>query len=638
MSTGAPRSTSPPPAPGDIERTIAAAVRALAERRLPEAAALLESVLRADPDHHDALCRYAMLALAAGRADVALRAAERAAAAHPGSAHAQNLLGVACRQNGRLADAIASLRRAVALEPEFFDAEVNLGNALLDAGDPQAALPCYRKAIAIEPRAASAHNNLGNVYRELRRPAEAIAAYRRALELDPQHARAHANLGNILKDLGDAGGAVAAFRRSLALAPNAAEVWSNLLLTLNCLDRVTGEAIAAEHRAFGAHFARLLAPLPPRPEPRAPGRLRVGYVSADFRKHAVAAFFEPLLDAHDTAAVEVFCYYNQPRGDEVTERIRARAEHFLPVSGMGDGPLAERIRRDGIDVLVDLTGHTADNRLPLFFLRPAPVQVTWLGYLGGTGVPTIDWRLTDVHADPPDRADPPGLEPPWRLPRTLWCYRPYPEAPDVGSSPAAAAGHVTFACLNNPGKLSPATLAAWSAILRAVPDARLMLLTAADAGRVEALRRHFGERGVAPARIEFVARLPLAEYLALYARADIGLDTFPYTGGTTTCDAAWMGVPVVTLAGDRPFARSGASILANLGLADLVAADVDGYVAAAVALAEDRPRLARLRAELRPRMRASPLTDAPRFARDFEAALRAMWERRAGTPAPGTAA
>ncbi len=330
---------------------------------------------------------------------------------------------------------------------------------------------------------------------------------------------------------------------------------------------------------------------------------------------------------------EVFCYYNQPRGDEVTERIRARAEHFLPVSGMGDRQLAERIRQDGIDILVDLTGHTADNRLPLFFLRPAPVQITWLGYLGGTGVPTIDWRVTDVHADPETLAALPGLEKPWRLPHTQWCYRPYPDARPSGHRPIAIAGHVTFACLNNPGKVSPAALSAWAEILRALPQARLVLLTSPDADRVEALRRFFDAHGVAPARIELVSRMPLAQYLALYARADIGLDTFPYAGGTTTCDAAWMGVPVVTLAGDRPFARSGASILAQLDLGDLVTADVTAYVAAAIALAEDRPRLARLRAELRPRMRASRLTDAPRFARDFEAALVAMSERRAAPPA-----
>ena len=627
MPPGGPRAVPPRPSRADLERTLEAAVRAQEERRLPEAAALLESLLKDDPDHHDALCRYTMLAFAAGRPDVALAAAERAGAAHPRSALAQNLLGVALRQNGRLADAIARLRLATALDPGFFDAQVNLGNALLDAGDPQGALPCYRTALALDPRAASVHNNLGNLHRELRQPTEAIAAYRRAIELAPRHANAHANLGNMLKDLGDAGAAIAAFRQSLALAPNDSSVWSNLLLTLNCLDRITPEEVAAEHQAYGAHFARLLPPLPAQAGPRRPGRLRVGYVSADFRKHVVASFFEPLLDAHDTTKFEVFCYYNQPRGDEVTARIRARAEHFLPVNGIGDRQLAERIRQDGIDILVDLNGHTADNRLPLFFLQPAPVQLTWLGYLGATGVPTIDWRLTDSCTDPVAVPDVPGLEAPWRLPRTLWCYRPHPDAPEIGPSPAASAGHVTFACLNNPGKVSPAALQAWTEILRAVPQSRLMLLTPPDNGRIEALRRDFESGEVVSSRIEFVARVPLVDYLARYARVDIALDPFPYTGGTTTCDAAWMGVPVVTLAGNRPFARSGATILTNLGLGDLVADDPERYIAVAIGLARDGPRLAQLRADLRPRMRTSPLTDAPQFTRDFESALLAMWER-----------
>lgn len=628
MTAPTPRADAPRSAT-ESDRIVAEAVRAHQQGRRAEAAALLERVLRADERHHDALCRYALLALEAGRPDVAAAVAERAASVQPTSAATLNLLGVALRQCGRLADAIARLRTAVKLDPSFFDAQTNLGSALLDAGDHDGALACYAKALELAPRAAAAHNNLGNLYRELRRPTEAIAAYRAALALDPKHAWAHANLGNMLRDLGDADGAIAEFRASIALAPNRAEVWSNLLLTLNGSDRATAAEIAAEHRAFGAHFARLLPPLPPRAEPAvAPSRLRVGYVSADFRRHAVATFFEPLLDAHDRSRFEVFCYYNQPRGDEVTERIRRRAEHFVPVSGLNDRQLAERIRHDGIDILVDLTGHTAGNRLPAFFHKPAPVQLTWLGYLGGTGVPAMDYRITDRHATPEGALDAQGIEPPWRLPRTQWCYRPYEEAPAVGPLPAASAGHVTFACLNSPGKTSPATLAAWSAILRALPDSRLLLLASPDAARGDALRQRFAQDGIDAARIELVARMPVAGYLALYNRADIGLDTFPFTGGTTTCDAAWMGVPVVTLPADRPFAGSGATILSNLGLPDLIATTSEGYVRVAVSLASNLDRLADLRAGLRERMRASPLGDAAGFARDFEEALTTIWAQR----------
>ncbi len=247
---------------------------------------------------------------------------------------------------------------------------------------------------------------------------------------------------------------------------------------------------------------------------------------------------------------------------------------------------------------------------------------------------SFDWRITDGHADPEGGPDAPGLEPPWRLPRTMWCYRPYAAAPDVAPLPSAT-GAVTFGCLNNPGKVSPATLDAWSAILRAVPDSRLLLLTSPHPGRVLALSRHFARSEIAPDRIEFVSRVPLVDYLRLYARIDIALDTWPYTGGTTSCDALWMGVPVVCLASDRPFARSGRSILAQLRLDDLVASTAARYVSIACELAADGGRLTQLRAELRPRMTTSPLTDAVGFARDFESALRAMCDARRAGGAPG---
>lgn len=624
--TVTPPPSSRPADPRTAERLVADAQRMVEQGRWQEAAPMLERAVRLDPDGVDALRLYAWLALRAGQPQAALPAASRWAALDRYSAEARNVLAVASRHCGRLEDAIASLREAVALDPTFFDAHVNLGSALLDAGDPAAALPHYQRALAIQPDSASVHNNLGNLHRELHQPTQALAAYRRAVAIDPRHARAHGNIGNILKDLGDIDGAIAAFRRSIALAPDVAETWSNLLLTLDCSDRVGADEIAEEHRTFGRHFASRIVPLPlPGSRAREFGaRLRVGYVSADFRGHAVARFIEPLLAWHDRSRVEVFCYYNQPRGDDVTARLQRAAEHFLPVAGIADGQLASRIRADGIDVLVDLNGHTAGNRLPLFFLRPAPVQATWLGYLGPTGVPTMDWRITDSIADPVELQPAPGLERPWRLPRTLWCYQPYAEAPEVAPPPLAAAGHLTFGCCGNPGKASPSVLTAWIDVLRATPDSRLLLLAPADAERLAQLQSTFQRGGIAPGRVEFLTRMALVDYLHLYDRIDVGLDTFPYTGGTTTCDALWMGVPVVTLASDRPFGRSGASILEQVGLRELVTDSPAGYVAAAVALARDRARLASLRSALRPRMRAAPLTDAAAFARDFEDALMAI--------------
>jgi len=615
-------------APHPLDEMLARAIAEQVAGRLAQAAALFEAMLAREPNHAEALCHYALLAVQAGRPQTAISMAQRAIAARPDFVEAYQLLGVAQRQCGHLNDAITSLKRAVELNADYFDARLNLGNALLDAADTQAASAQYEAALALNPRSASAHNNQGNLFRELRRPADAMAAYRRAIALDPAHARARANLGNMLKDLGDIDAAITAFRRSLALAPNEPDVWSNLLLTLNSSDQLSREAIYDEHRAYGEHFGRLRrASRRPRVAALAGRRLRIGYLSSDFRKHAVATFFEPLLAAHDTGRFEIFCYYNQVRGDEVTARIRACAEHFIPVAGLPDSQLAGQVNNDAIDILIDLNGHTADNRLPMFFLRPAPLQLTWLGYPGTTGVSAIDYRVTDVYADPPGITDKLHVEALWRLPASAWCYQPYDAAPELGSLPPQAKGWPTFICLNNPGKASPTVLRLWAEILDAVPQSRLLLLASEHPQRVAELRAFFAARGIAEERIELVARQPLASYLALYKRADIALDTYPYTGATTTCDALWMGVPVVTLAGDRPFARSGVSILHSAGLADFIAETPHEYVRIAVALAADHGRLALLHASLRERMRASPLTDAPRFARDVEAAYMSMCER-----------
>ena len=357
-------------------------------------------------------------------------------------------------------------------------------------------------------------------------------------------------------------------------------------------------------------------------------RLRIGYVSSDFRKHAVATFFEPLLAAHDRSRFEIFCYYNYPRGDEVTASIRTAVEHFVPIAGVPDRVLAERITGEGIDVLVDLNGHSADNRLPLFFFAAAPVQATWLGYPGTTGVRAIDYRLTDSCADPPGATESLHTETLWRLPTTAWCYEPYAAAPAVTRRDDVRQA-IAFTCLNGPGKTSAAALGMWAEILRAVPRSRLQLLASPHAPRMSELLGFFSERGVAPERIELVARQPLASYLALYGNADIALDSYPHTGATTTCDALWMGLPVVTLAGNRPFTRSGASVLTNVGLRDLIAETPADYVRIACALAADHARLARLRAELRATMSGSRLTDGRAFARDMEEAFVAMCQAAA---------
>ena len=620
------------PAPGPVDQLVSRAAGEQLAGRADEAMAILAEALRLGPNHASALTFAALLALRRGQAAAALDYASRAIAVDPRRARAHHLRGLALHAVGRGTEALVDLRQAVALDAKLVDARLDLGNALLDEGDVASAATEINAALAADP-SAIAYNSLGNLHARQRQFDAAIAAYSRAIELDPRLPQAYGNLGMLQFSVADNDAAIASFRRAVALAPDRPANWSALLFALSVSDRATARGIAAEHRAFGERFAARIAPLPAVvPAPRTGRRLRIGYVSSDWRRHAVAVFAEPLLAAHDRDRFEIFCYQSHAGGDEVTARFAALADHFVPIASLPDAEAAGRIRDDAIDILVDLNGHTAHNRLPLFFLKPAPVQATWLGYLGSTGVPTIDYRVTDRYTDPPVPSEAAGAEALWRLPLTQWCYRPYVEAPDVGPLPASTSGGITFVCMNHPLKSSRSALALWARILAAVPASRLILLaTPYDAQRARVLAFFAGE-GIAGERIEQVGEAPIATYLARYLRADIALDSLPCAGGTTTCDALWMGVPVVTMVGDRPFSRSGASLLRNADLTELIARTPDEYVRAAVDLATDRVRLATLRAGLRDRLRASPLLDPAGFARAVEDAFDEMWERAVASP------
>ena len=364
-------------------------------------------------------------------------------------------------------------------------------------------------------------------------------------------------------------------------------------------------------------------------------RLKIGYVSPDFRGHSVAYFVEPLLKGHDRQAVEVFCYAEVTRPDTVTAHLQGLVDHWLVTVGLSDEELAERIRADGIDILVDLAGHTANNRLRVFARKPAPVQVTWLGYPNTTGLEAIDYRLVDAVTDPVGEADAWASETLVRLEGGFLCYGGLKDAPEPTVPPCLKTGTVTFGSFNNPAKVSAATFDAWATLLSRLPQARLLLKGKpfADAATRALFLARLGERGVAAERVELVAWLPgTAAHLALYHRVDIALDPFPYNGTTTTCEALWMGVPVVTLRGDRHAGRVGASLLSQIGLTDLIANSVEEYVEIALALARNPGRLDDLRRALRPRMAASPLCDGRAFARKMEAAFRTMWQVWCETP------
>ena len=586
------------PPPSMLDRRYFEAVELLEAHRDADAEAALRAILAEDAGHALSLRRLAFL----------------------------------CHRRGDNAEASALLARSLEREPKVADAYFNLGVSLAGLGRSAEAEASYRRGLALKPGMVDGHNNLGVVLEQMGRYDEAEASYRRAHELAPHLAHPLSNLGILLKEAGHLADAVATLRSAVALDPELAAAHSNLLYTLVYDETISPHEFFAAHEAWGraqaARFSTAGARFANAPDPER--RLRVGYVSADFRHHSVAFFAEALLAAHDKRAVEIFLYANDARVDAVTQRLRAHADHFAPIQAMADHAAAARIRADGIDILVDLSGHTSGNRMMLFARKPAPVQMTWLGYPATTGLPTIDCRITDAVADPPGEADALHTERLVRLDTGFLCYRPLDRAGAVAALPARAAGHVTFGSFNNFAKLSPGTIALWARLLRELPEARLLLKATQfkDAATRARCLAAFTDAGIAGERIEIVPPLTdPAEHLALYGRVDIGLDPLTYNGTTTTCEALWMGVPSVTLRGDRHVSRVGASIMTMVGLDELIAATPDDYVATAKNLAHDLDRLAELRAGMRVRLRASPLCDAPRFAGAMEAAYRDIWRR-----------
>ena len=383
--------------------------------------------------------------------------------------------------------------------------------------------------------------------------------------------------------------------------------------------------IHEEHRRWNRQHAEPLKKfIQPHTNDRNPDRrLRIGYVSPDLREHVVGQNLLPLLAKHDHQRVEVFAYAKVPAPDAMTERLRSHTDAWRSLVGLSDAQAADLIRQDRIDILVDLALHTANNCLLVFARKPAPVQVTYLAYAGSSGLTTMDYRLSDPYLDPPGGDESVYSEQTLRLPETYWCYQPVVDLPPQ-PPPALEKGFITFGCLNNFCKVNEPLLSLWAEILRGVPHSRLLLHAYEGSPRQHVLE-HLQREGIDPHRVSFAGKLPVAVYFQQYHSIDIALDTFPYGGGTTTCDTLWMGVPVVSLAGKTAVGRAGLSILSNVGLPELVANTPEEYVHLAIRLANDLPRLKDLRSTLRQRMQASPLMDAPRFARNVEAAYRQMW-------------
>jgi len=618
------------PGPGSL---LARAFASHQAGRLAEAERHYREALATDPANAAALHGLGLVALQAGHAGAAADLFSRAAAAAPADPALLNNWGIALARLGRPAEARRRFKEALAAAPRFPDALVNLGSTLVETGEIAAAESRLREALAIDPSSVEARCVLGKALLARRRPAEAEATLLEALQRRPGHAVAANLRGNALRELGRIAEALASYRLAQASRPDHPEAWSNGLVAQNADPTVTAREAFEAHREFGRRFE----PAQPVPSPglanRRPGRLRVGYVSADFRAHALAAFIEPVLAHHDRSRFEITAYSNAAFEDATTARLRGLVEHFVPVAGLTDPQFAARVREDAIDVLVDLSGHTAGNRLLAFARRAAPVQVTWLGYPNTTGLAAMDYRLTDARADPPG-AEALHTERLVRLPASAWCYRPWAGSPAIAPRRVNPAS-VVFGAMNNPAKLNDAVLAAWASILAALPGSRILLHAPDDAGFQARIVGAFGAAGVDASRLAFFPRLATAAYLARYAEVDIALDPFPCAGATTTFDALWMGVPVVTLAGERPYSRSGASILGALDLEGWVAGSPKAYVALAVRHARDPAALDSLRAGLRERLQGSPLMDGAAQARAVESAFERLGEAHGLPPRGG---
>jgi predicted O-linked N-acetylglucosamine transferase (SPINDLY family) len=642
----------------------------LRQGRLDELEVRAGALVQRHPGHANAWRMLGVAHLARGRADLALAPLGRAASLAGDQATIWDNLGLAHAGLGDHIAAAACYERATHLSPELLSAWINWAASAQQAGAAARAETLARRALTLAPDDPAGLLNLGNALAALGRLAEAEAHYQRVLaarpgwreaelslanllelsgrerdsaeHLDallrrfPDDWRAWINLGRVCSGLGETERAIESYRSALALNPQAHDARSGLLFLRLHQDGVDAATLFEEHRAYGQDLETTLRQTwrahDNNPEPER--RLRVGLVSGDLRRHSVAYFIEPILRDHARAELEWHVYANHPIEDEVTARLRRYCAGWTKVYGLDDARLAERVRADHIDILVDLSGHTAYNRLPVFARKPAPIQATWLGYPATTGLSAIDYRLLLSGAANPGELDAQFSE------KLVYVEGESPfeyieTAPEPNPLPAMTRGHVTFAVFNRPSKLTDRNLAVWSRILAAVPGSRLLMAGIGDAVLEHRLVQGFGRHGVDPARLEMHGRRPLEDYLALHHEADILLDSFPYAGGTTTHHALWMGVPVVTLVGDTLARRVGRVILAKADLMDWVAESEADYVDLAVRRASDLDSLARLRQALRGRLRAR--RDTPdTLAATFGVALRMMWRRWCAGQSPAS--
>jgi len=599
--------------------------------RLQEARDLYNTICRLNKKDVESLYNAGMVNGQLGNFKNAESFARKVIKLQPKHAGAHFILGTALHAQGQYEKAVNSFKKVLRAMPDNAAVYNNLGNALTAQTKITEAIQCYRKAVKLQPNFAEAFNNLGSACLTINKLHEANENFRKAIQINPQVAETYNNLGTVLSSQGHIKEATDAYRMAIQLQPAYHKAHSNLLYLLAASASLPPDEMLDEQKQWDrvhglAGKQQPLAVHKPLTEPDR--RLRIGYVSHDLRTHAVSRFFEPLLAAHDCNRFEIFCYdANANSDDTIKERLRGLAEHWRQVFGINDLELAKLINTDGIDILVDLSGHTQGNRLKAFTYRPAPVQASYLGFFAATGLETIDYWITDEVLHPPDTKEQ-TVEQIYRLPRCSFCYLPPEEMPAISSVPGNDS-QVTFGSFHELSKLTPAVFETWGEILNTLPDSRLLLMekSLADSQTRQQILERFSQLGISAERLLLKEGAQFAEYLTVYSQIDIVLDSFPRTGGTTTAEALWMGVPVITLAGQRYVERISASKLTTLGLEDLIADSREDYINKALSLARNPTLRSELRATLRKKMTESPLCNGKDLANAMETAYETMTDR-----------
>jgi predicted O-linked N-acetylglucosamine transferase (SPINDLY family) len=591
-----------------------------------EASDALRMAISLKPDLAEAHFNLARCLTDLGDQQAAYLEVERAAELRADSFEIQRHFARTLKLRGESARSIQAYQRAIELDPSSVDCLVEIASVLRSLRRQDDAVVMARRAVELSPESPLANNELGSALFDSERSDEAIAILQKAIALEPSFAPAHASLGYALESVGRLGEAIECFRKVLLLEPGEHAAHSNIIYLLPFLPGVDRTTLLNEARAFNHAYAEPLESLalPHDNDPKPERQLRVGYVSSHFNNHCQSFFTTPLFQNHDRNLFETYAYASVENPDATTERLRASANVWRDVSRLDDAQLAAAVRKDGIDILVDLAMHMGGGKLKAFAEKPAPVQFCWLAYPGTTGLTSIGYRITDRYLDPPELGDGPYSERSVVLPDTFWCYDPLTSEVEAGPLPALANGFVTFGCLNHFRKINDGILKLWSEVLNTVQNSRLVLL--APAGDAQSrICQQLERKGVDRNRVDFVNRRPRLEYLRLYQKIDICLDTHPCGGHTTSLDAFWMGVPVVSLAGPLLVGRAAITLAANLQLDELVLQSAADFVNRAKALAADLSRMQQLRGGLRTQMQSSPLMDGPRFVRNLESAYRAAW-------------